>query len=145
MDDQRRDGSPAPNPARSPHHMPAPERSPSRAEPANDNAPSSGGVSRTEQQNEREFAPLPEVRPETLTPVGVEDDEVPRRSGDNRSPGIIDDLKEIFPWLPGARVYSILAPIDGVLDLTGPAEAANAAATRVMRDHLIAQIKSRRK
>ena len=62
--------------------------------------------------------------------------------GGNGPPGIIDDLREIFPLLPDTRLNVILAPIDGVLDLSGPGDAANEAVTRVTRDRLIAQIKA---
>jgi len=117
---------------------PAPQ--PSRDEPARDD-PRSGGVqSRPDRQSEPEPAPLREVRPETLTPVAAEEEEP--RSFSNRPPGIVDDLREIFPWLPETRADAILAPIDGLLGLSEPGEAANEAATQIMRDYLIAQIKA---
>jgi hypothetical protein len=111
---------------------PQPVRSaPRRDEAANDDDVAS--------QSERDF-PAREVRPDTLTPVSGEEETWPGR---NRPSGVIDDLKDVFPsWFPDAPVSAILAPIDGVLNLSGPGEAANEAATRVMRDYLIAQIKA---
>ena len=123
----------APTPSPAPH--------PSRDDSAS-NASFSGDVeSRPERQSEPEPAPVREVRPETLTPVAGAEEE-PRFFGDNRPPGIVDDLREIFPWLPETRADAILAPIDGLLGLSEPGEAANEAATHIMRDYLVAQIKA---
>jgi hypothetical protein len=124
-------GSAAPKPGR-----PAPP-----PDAANDNAVGNGAQPGAGRGSAGEGSPEREVRPETLTHVGVEEGEV--WSGRNRPSGVIDDLKDVFPsWFPDTPITAILAPIDGVLDLSGPGEAANEAATRSMRDYLIAQIKA---
>jgi hypothetical protein len=60
--------------------------------------------------------------------------------GHNRPP--VDSLFEIFPGLPTAPASAILAPIDGLLGITGPGVAANEAATRNLADSLIREIQS---
>lgn len=64
-----------------------------------------------------------------------------RRIGDNseRSRG---SLQDVFPSLVTAPAGAILAPIDGFLGITGPGYAANEAATRNVRDELIAEIQA---
>lgn len=73
-------------------------------------------------------------------PKAADEEENKPRAGHNRPP--VDTLHEIFPNWAGAPASSIVAPIDEFLGISGPGYAANEAATRTLREGLIAEIRT---
>ena len=85
----------------------------------------------------------PGVADPFLIPAGgPEEDEAPRR-GSNGPPDDVTSLQEVFPGLKNAPGLAIpLAPIDGFLGISAPADAANLDGTMLQYRYLIAQIKA---
>jgi len=84
-------------------------------------------------------------RPSTDRPVltpagGVEDDEEPPYRS-NGPPAEVRSLMDVFPGLRDAPLLTVpLAPLDGLLGITAPGDAANLAATELQHHNLLAQI-----
>jgi hypothetical protein len=55
-----------------------------------------------------------------------------------------DSLREVFPGIANAPASAILAPVDALFGISGPARDANEEAVRLVRDHLILEIQQLR-